>query len=74
MAGPTDYVFMAFEDKFLKANARAVRDYIEDYLRAVNWALDNRAEAVAIYADGMEAAGAGRRQLPADQGRLPRSP
>jgi ABC-type nitrate/sulfonate/bicarbonate transport system substrate-binding protein len=48
--GPTDYVFMAFEDKFLKANARAVRDYIEDYLRAVNWALDNRAEAVAIYA------------------------
>jgi len=48
--GPTDYVFMAFEEKFLKANPRAVRDYIEDYLRAVNWALDNRAEAVAIYA------------------------
>jgi ABC-type nitrate/sulfonate/bicarbonate transport system substrate-binding protein len=48
--GPTDYVFMAFEDKFLKANARAVRDYVEGYLRAVNWALDNRAEAVAIYA------------------------
>ncbi len=49
--GPTDYVFMAFDDKFLKANAAAVRDYIEDYLRAVNWALDNRAEAVKIYAD-----------------------
>ena len=49
--GPTDYVFMAFEDKFLKANERAVRDYIEDYLRAVNWALDNRAEAVKIYAE-----------------------
>src|SRR5436190_1147146 len=48
--GPTDYVFMAFDDKFLKANGRAVRDYVEDYLRAVNWALDNRAEAVAIYA------------------------
>ena len=49
--GPTDYVFMAFEDKFLKANPKAVRDYIEDYLIAVNWALDNRAEAVKIYAE-----------------------
>ena len=49
--GPTDYVFMAFDDKFLKANARAVRDYIQDYLRAVNWSLDNRAEAVKIYAE-----------------------
>jgi sulfonate transport system substrate-binding protein len=49
--GPTDYVFMAFDDKFLKANAAAVRDYVEDYLRAVNWALDNRAEAVKIYSD-----------------------
>lgn len=49
--GPTDYVFMAFEDKFLKANPKAVRDYIEDYLIAVNWALDNRAEAVRIYAE-----------------------
>ncbi|MBM3508293.1 MAG: ABC transporter substrate-binding protein, partial [Alphaproteobacteria bacterium] len=49
--GPTDYVFMMFEDKYLKANARAVRDYVEDYLRAVNWSLDNRAEAVKIYAD-----------------------
>ena len=49
--GPTDYVFMAFDDKFLKANARAVRDYIQDYLLAVNWSLDNRAEAVKIYAE-----------------------
>jgi ABC-type nitrate/sulfonate/bicarbonate transport system substrate-binding protein len=49
--GPTDYVFMIFDDSFLKANARAVRDYIEDYLRAVNWALDNRDEAVKIYAE-----------------------
>jgi NitT/TauT family transport system substrate-binding protein len=49
--GPTDYVFMAFDDKFLKANAVTVRDYIQDYLLAVNWALDNRAEAVKIYAD-----------------------
>lgn len=49
--GPTDYVFMAFDDKFLKANPKAVRDYIEDYLIAVNWALDNRAEAVRIYAE-----------------------
>ena len=49
--GPTDYVFMAFEDKFLTAHASAVRDYIEDYLIAVNWALDNRAEAVSIYAE-----------------------
>ncbi len=49
--GPTDYVFMVFENKFLKTNARAVRDYIEDYLRAVNWSLDNRAEAVRIYAE-----------------------
>jgi ABC-type nitrate/sulfonate/bicarbonate transport system substrate-binding protein len=48
---PTDYVFMAFEDKFLKANPKAVRDYIEDYLVVVNWALDNRAEAVRIYAE-----------------------
>ena len=49
--GPTDYVFMAFDNKFLKDHAAAVRDYIEDYLLAVNWALDNRAEAVKIYAD-----------------------
>ena len=42
---------MVFDDKFLKANERAVRDYVEDYLRAVNWALDNRAEAVKIYAE-----------------------
>ena len=49
--GPTDYVFMVFDDKFLKANSRAVRDYVEDYLRAVNWSLDNRAEAVRIYAE-----------------------
>lgn len=49
--GPTDYVFMIFENKFLKANAQAVRDYIQDYLTAVNWALDNRAEAVKIYAE-----------------------
>ena len=49
--GPTDYVFMAFDDKFLKANPKAVRDYVEDYLIAVNWALDNRAEAVRIYAE-----------------------
>ena len=49
--GPTDYVFMAFDQKFLNANQRAVRDYIEDYLRAVNWALDNRAEAVKIYSE-----------------------
>ena len=49
--GPTDYVFMAFDDKFLKDHPAAVRDYIEDYLLAVNWALDNRAEAVKIYAD-----------------------
>jgi ABC-type nitrate/sulfonate/bicarbonate transport system substrate-binding protein len=49
--GPTDYVFMVFDNKFIKANARAVRDYVEDYLRAVNWSLDNRAEAVKIYAE-----------------------
>ena len=49
--GPTDYVFMAFDDKFLKANAAAVRAYVEDYLLAVNWALDNREEAVKIYAE-----------------------
>jgi NitT/TauT family transport system substrate-binding protein len=49
--GPTDYVFMAFDDKFLKANPKAVRDYIEDYLRAVNWSLDNRDEAVRLYAE-----------------------
>jgi sulfonate transport system substrate-binding protein len=48
---PTDYVFMMFDNKFLKAHPQAVRDYIEDYLRAVNWALDNRAEAVRIYAE-----------------------
>lgn len=47
---PTDYVFMAFDNRFIKAHSRALRDYIEDYLRAVNWALDNRAEAVKIYA------------------------
>jgi ABC-type nitrate/sulfonate/bicarbonate transport system substrate-binding protein len=49
--GPTDYVFMIFDDKFLKAHPQAVRDYIQDYLIAVNWALDNRPEAVKIYAE-----------------------
>lgn len=49
--GPTDYVFMVFDNKFLKSSPKAVRDYVEDYLRAVNWALDNRAEAVKLYAD-----------------------
>src|SRR5215470_11232798 len=49
--GPTDYVFMIFDEKFLKANTRAVRDFVEDYLAAVNWSLDNRAEAVKIYAE-----------------------
>jgi ABC-type nitrate/sulfonate/bicarbonate transport system substrate-binding protein len=49
--GPTDYVFQVFDDKFLKAHPQAVRDYVEDYLRAVNWALDNRAEAVRIFAE-----------------------
>jgi len=49
--GPTDYVFMAFDDRFIKAQPRALRDYIEDYLRAVNWSLDNRAEAVKIFAE-----------------------
>ncbi len=49
--GPTDYVFMVFDNKFLKAHPKAVRDYVEDYLRAVNWALDNRPEAVRLYAE-----------------------
>ena len=49
--GPTDYVFMAFDEKFVKAHPQAVRDYVEDYLRAVNWALDNRAEAVKIFSE-----------------------
>ena len=49
--GPTDYVFMAFDDKFLKAHPKEVRDYVQDYLLAVNGALDNRAEAVRIYAE-----------------------
>ena len=46
----TDYVSMMFADSFLKAHPQAVRDYVADYLRAVNWALDNRDEAVKIYA------------------------
>jgi ABC-type nitrate/sulfonate/bicarbonate transport system substrate-binding protein len=49
--GPTDYVFMAFDEKFVKAHPQALRDYIEDYLRAVNWSLDNRGDAVKIYAE-----------------------
>lgn len=49
--GPTDYVFMIFSNQFLKAHRQAARDYIADYLRAVNWALDHRAEAVKIYAE-----------------------
>lgn len=48
---PTDYVFMMFANSFLKAHPQTVRDYVADYLRAVNWALDNRAEAVKLYAD-----------------------
>jgi sulfonate transport system substrate-binding protein len=49
--GPTDYVVMVFDDKFLKGNAAAVRDYIADYLLAVNWAFDHRDEAVKLYAE-----------------------
>jgi ABC-type nitrate/sulfonate/bicarbonate transport system substrate-binding protein len=48
---PTDYVFMMFANSFLKAHPQIVRDYVADYLRAVNWALDNRAETVKLYAD-----------------------
>jgi len=47
---PTDYVFMMFANSFLNAHAQAVSDYASDYLRAVNWSLDNRDEAVQIYA------------------------
>jgi sulfonate transport system substrate-binding protein len=47
---PTDYVFMIFADSFLKAHPQTVRDYVADYLRAVNWELDHREEAVKIYA------------------------
>jgi sulfonate transport system substrate-binding protein len=47
---PTDYVFMIFANAFLKSHPQAVRDYVADYLRAVNWALDHRDEAVKIYA------------------------
>lgn len=49
--GPTDYVFMIFTNAFLKAHPQAVRDYVADYLRAVNWALDHRSEAVKLYAE-----------------------
>ena len=52
--GPTDYIFMVFDNTFLKANSSAVRDYIADYLTAVNWALDHRVEAVAIYAEALK--------------------
>ena len=48
---PTDYVFMMFANSFLNSHAQAVRDYASDYLRAVNWSLDNRDEAVQIYAN-----------------------
>ena len=49
--GPTDYVFMMFSDKFLQADKKVVKDYVEDYLIAVNWMLDNRDEAVKIFAE-----------------------
>lgn len=49
--GPTDYVFMVFSEKYLNENRNAVKAYIEDYLIAVNWALDNRSEAVKIYSE-----------------------
>ena len=71
---PTDYVFMMFDDKFIKAHPQAVRDYIEDYLRAVNWALDNRAEAVKIYAEAYEVAAGSCGRLSADEEGLPCAP
>jgi len=49
--GPTDFVFLMVDDRFLKANAPVVRDYIDDYLTAVNWMLDHRDEAVKMYAE-----------------------
>jgi sulfonate transport system substrate-binding protein len=47
---PTDYVFMIFANSFLGAHPQAIRDYVSDYLRAVNWSLDNRDDAVQMYA------------------------
>jgi sulfonate transport system substrate-binding protein len=49
--GGTDYVFQVFNAEFARANAQSVRDYVADYLAAVNWGLDNRAEAVKLYAE-----------------------
>ena len=49
--GPTDYVFMMFSNKFLNANKKAVGDYVQDYLIAANWMLDNRDEAVKLFAE-----------------------
>ena len=59
--GPTDYVFMAFDDKFLKANPKAVRDYIEDYLHRRQLGARQPRRGGAHLCRAVEAAGAGGR-------------
>ena len=73
-ADPTDYVFMAFDDKFLKAQpASGARLHRGLPARRQLGARQPRRGGDDLRR-AMEAAGAGRRQLPADQEGLPRAP
>ena len=45
-----DYLFVVFRTDFLKKNAQAIRDYLDDYLQIMKWARSNRSEAARIYA------------------------
>jgi len=48
--GPSQETIFAGRGEFLSKNRAAVVDYLEDYLRALNWCLDpkNRAAAIAL--------------------------
>ncbi len=54
--GPTELVFLAGRGEFLDKNQAAMTDFMEDWVRAMQWfqAPPNRAEAIGIIADFMK--------------------
>lgn len=48
--GAQDYLIVVFQKSFLKKHPQAIRDYLEDYLTVLEWALANRSEAAGVYA------------------------
>lgn len=47
---PVDYVFNVFKTDFIKKNPQVIRDFLEDYVLIIKWALAHRSEAARIFA------------------------